>query len=79
MRRQLDLAVEDFILADVAIADERICGLVSTGWKAGIADEVRARSSPSGGMAKAGRRCIQLAKDWDVEGIAMTIGISKAA
>ena len=43
MRRQLDLAVEDFILADVAIADERICGLVSTGWKAGIADEVRAK------------------------------------
>ena len=27
-RRQLDLAVEDFIVADVAVADERICALV---------------------------------------------------
>ena len=79
MRRQLDLAVEDFIVVDVAIADERICGLLSAGWKAGIGEEVRAKmlslhnaTEPAGGSH-------QLAKDWDVEGIAMTIGISKAA
>ena len=29
MRRQLDLAVEDFIVVDVGIADKRICDLVS--------------------------------------------------
>ncbi|HVP96283.1 isoleucine--tRNA ligase [Methanoregula sp.] len=79
MRRQLDLAVEDFIAADVAIADERICGLLSTGWKAGIADEVRAKDLSLRRDGEGSTPVHQLAKDWDVEGVAMTIGISKAA
>jgi len=78
MRRQLDLAVEDFITVDVAIADERICGLLSTDWKAGIADEVRAKTLSLHNATEPAGSLFQLSKDWDVEGIAMTIGISKA-
>jgi isoleucyl-tRNA synthetase len=79
MRRQLDLAVEDFIRADVAIADKRICDLVSAGWKPGIADEVRAKELSLRLAGECGVPSHQLSKDWDVEGVAMTIGISKAA
>jgi isoleucyl-tRNA synthetase len=77
MRRQLDLAVEDFIRADVTIADERICGLLNTSWKQGIADEVRAKELS---LHLAGGSMIpshQLCKDWDVESIMMTVGLSK--
>jgi isoleucyl-tRNA synthetase len=80
MRRQLDLAVEDFITADVIVNDPRICTLVSDNQKPVIADEVRARrltiripEEPG-----AGSPC-QLEKDWDVEGVQMTIGISRAS
>ena len=80
MRRQLDLAVEDFIVADVAVADKRVCDLVSTRWKAGIAEEVRARNlvihNTMEPVAAVGAS--QLVKEWDVEGVQMTIGIGKA-
>jgi isoleucyl-tRNA synthetase len=81
MRRQLDLAVEDFIVVDAAVADTRICELVKGSWREGIAEEVRAQklvlhnTSEPAPTAPA----YQLTKEWDVEGIAMTIGISKAS
>ncbi|MEN6610141.1 MAG: isoleucine--tRNA ligase [Methanoregulaceae archaeon] len=79
MRRQLDLKVEDFIAANVAVADTRVCDLIKITWKDGIAEEVRAkdlsiRSSADEGPA----RSWQMSQDWDVEGIAITIAISKA-
>jgi isoleucyl-tRNA synthetase len=79
MRRQLDLAVEDFIAVDVAIGDPRVCDLIRITWHDGIADEVRARSLTirnTGGPGGAGATR-QLVKDWDVEGVRMEIGISK--
>ena len=79
MRRQLDLAVEDFITVDVAVKDERVCGLVGTSWKSGIAEEVRAKTLALHNAEEPAGSSYALAKDWDVEGIAMTIGISKAA
>jgi len=79
MRRQLDLAVEDFIAVDVAVKDERVCTLVGAGWKPGIAEEVRAKTLALHNAAEPAPSSYQLSKDWDVEGIAMTIGISKAA
>ena len=79
MRRQLDLAVEDFITADVAVADKRICDLIGGNWKAGIAEEVRAKDLSLHLAGEPAESSHQLAKDWDVEGVAMTIGISKAA
>jgi isoleucyl-tRNA synthetase len=78
-RRQLDLAVEDFIVADVTIADERICSLVRDSWLKGIREEVRAQelSIRSPGES-ASCRAYDSVKDWDVEGVAMTISIGKA-
>ena len=80
MRRQLDLAVEDFITADVIVNDPRICALISDNQKPVIADEVRARrltirtaAEPNAGSPS------QLEKDWDVEGVQMMIGISRAS
>ncbi|MFA7695265.1 MAG: hypothetical protein WCX63_07000, partial [Methanoregula sp.] len=71
-------AVEDFIAVDVAVADKRICELVGASWKPGIADEVRAREFSLHLAGESGTSTYQLVKDWDVEGVAMTIGISKA-
>ena len=81
MRRQLDLAVEDFIAADVRVADKRVCDLIRVTWHDGIADEVRARALAIHDDTTTGSTpgSWQLAKDWDVEGVAMTIGISRAS
>jgi isoleucyl-tRNA synthetase len=79
MRRQLDLAVEDFITVDVIIGDERVCELIHVTWHDGIADEVRAKElviRKGGGQAPAAG-APDLRKDWDVEGVLITIGISK--
>ncbi|MCJ7794997.1 MAG: class I tRNA ligase family protein, partial [Methanoregulaceae archaeon] len=80
MRRQLDLAVEDFITADVIVNDPRVCTLVSDNQKPVIADEVRARRLTIRAAEEpgAGIPC-HLQKDWDVEGVQMTIGISRAS
>jgi isoleucyl-tRNA synthetase len=79
MRKQLDLAVEDFIVVDAAVADERICSLVGDNWKTGIMEEVRARELTMHNTGTAAPDAYQLVKDWDVEGIAMTIAIRKTA
>jgi isoleucyl-tRNA synthetase len=79
MRRQLDLAVEDFITVDVVVSDPEICMLVGDDRKPVIADEVRARTlAIHSAAAPAAGRPFQLEKDWDVEGVRMTIGISRA-
>ena len=80
MRRQLDLAVEDFITADVMVGDARVCDLIRVTWHDGIADEVRARSLVirESGEPPTASGTRQLEKDWDVEGVPMTIGISRA-
>jgi len=77
MRRQLDLAVEDFIVVDAAVADTRVCELVTGSWRDGIAEEVRARELSIHNTTEPAPKAFQLTKEWDVEGIAMTIGISK--
>jgi len=77
MRRQLDLNVEDFISSYVIINDSRICQLVSSEWKGGIMEEVRARQltiSGDGSPIPAGSW--DLEKDWDIEGLLVRIGIS---
>jgi len=79
LRRQLDLAVEDFIAADVVVGDERVCDLIRVTWHDGIADEVRAKTlaiAKSEGPKPAPGGW-QLVKEWDVEGVAMTISISR--
>jgi isoleucyl-tRNA synthetase len=80
MRRQLNLAVEEFIVADVLIGDPRIASLVKSSWSDRIAGEVRARSlsirlrGDSGPPGKG-----ELENDWDIEGIEVRTAVSRAA
>ena len=80
MRRQLDLNVDDFIVAAVDIADERVAALVGVEeWEAEIAGEVRAATltiQHADGKRPAGSSALE--KDWDVEGVQMQMGISRA-
>ena len=80
MRKQLDLAVEDSINAEVAVNDPRVLGLIlDDATIALIGDEVRATFF---GFVKDGASVdatkYASVKEWDVEGVAMTIGIGKA-
>ena len=80
MRKQLDLAVEDMIDAEVSVSDQRVLTLLQTDAIITlIKDEVRARSF---GFAKDGATIdsakFSSVKEWDVEGVAMAIGMGKA-
>lgn len=79
MRKQLDLAVEDTISAEVSVSDKRILALLHTGQMiAMIGDEVRATAfgfSKDGTTPDTSR--FASVKEWDVEGVSMTIGIAK--
>ncbi len=80
MRRQLDLNVDDFIIAAVDVADERVASLIKKEeWQKEIAGEVRAAALTV--RHTDGERPAEpfaLEKDWDVEGVQMQIGISRA-
>ncbi len=80
MRRQLNLNVDDFIAADVQVEDSRVADLIRSGWAAGISQEVRASDLVIRSPGENGSRDRQwaLAKDWDVEGVPMRMGISQA-
>jgi len=81
MRRQLDLNVDDFIVAAVDVADERVASLIAKEeWQKEIAGEVRAAALTvrrTDGERPA-EEPFALEKDWDVEGVQMQIGISRA-
>ena len=80
MRKQLDLAVEDNINVEASVSDKRVLALLmDNATIALIADEVRAKLfgfSKDGSSPDASR--FTSVKEWDVEGVAMTIGIAKA-
>ena len=79
MRRQLDLNVEDYIIADAGISDSRVCGMVREMWIDGIMEEVRAERlslHTSEETAPPGESW-GLSMEWNVEGIPMVISISK--
>ena len=78
MRRQHALNVEDYITAGVVIADERVAGLLRGPMKDAIGGEVRARElAIATGSAPDLADTFACTKEWDVEGIAVVIGISK--
>ena len=80
MRRQLNLAVEEFIVADVLIGDERIASLVKSGWADRIAGEVRARSlsirlpGETGSAVPGEPESI-----WEIDGIEVRTAVLRAA
>jgi isoleucyl-tRNA synthetase len=79
MRRQLNLAVEEFIIADVVIGDRRIAILVRSGWAGRIKEEVRARSLSirlGGEPGPSGEG--DLESSWDIEGIEVRTRVSRA-
>jgi isoleucyl-tRNA synthetase len=80
MRRQLNLAVEEFIVADVLIGDERIASLVRSGWADRIAGEVRARSLS---IRKPGETRSAVPGEpesiWEIDGIEVRTAVSRAA
>ncbi|NPE30974.1 hypothetical protein HNV12_24070, partial [Methanococcoides sp. SA1] len=73
MRKELDLDVDDSIRAHIQISDERVLDLVLD-FENYIAKEVRANVLVLGLDVEATG---ELAKEWDVEGIPITIAISK--
>jgi isoleucyl-tRNA synthetase len=73
MRKELDLVVDENIRASVQIKDERVLKLIET-LKDLIAEEVRADILDLGSDIDVSGA---LVKDWDVEGIAMKMGIAK--
>ncbi|KAB2947825.1 MAG: isoleucyl-tRNA synthetase [Candidatus Methanoperedens nitroreducens] len=73
MRKELDLAVEEEIRANVEIKDERVAVLVLE-MKNFIAGEVRAKSLSIGPEVEVEG---ELVKDWDVEDVKMRIGIGR--
>lgn len=80
MRKRLNLAVEDFIIADVSIKDEQIANLVKSKWCNHIKNEIRARSLSirlPGDSGAAGKS--ELENTWDIEGIEVRTAVSRAA
>ncbi|MGA9189013.1 MAG: isoleucine--tRNA ligase [Methanosarcina sp.] len=73
MRKELDLVVDENIRISVRIEDERVLKFVET-LKNLIAEEVRADTFDLGSDIDVSGA---LVKDWDVEGIAMKMGIAK--
>jgi len=79
MRKQADLAVEDMIAVETSVGDRRVLSLLmNDAVIAMISDEVRAKTFgfSHDGATPDPARCTSV-KEWDVEGVAMTIGIAK--
>jgi isoleucyl-tRNA synthetase len=80
MRKGADLAVEDIINAEVSVSDPRVLGLLlNDATIAMIGDEVRAKffAFVKDGTAIDPAKYPSV-KEWDVEGVAMTVGIAKS-
>ncbi len=78
MRRQLDLRVEDFILAEVTVSDARIFSLLKASWPDRIGREVRASNlylHPSDETPV--QRTWDLQNEWDIEGVAVRTAVSR--
>jgi isoleucyl-tRNA synthetase len=78
MRRQRDLRVEDFIAAEVIIADARVYALLKEDGADLIGREVRAsamylRPSEEGSL----KRSWDLQNEWDIEGVTVRTSISR--
>lgn len=81
MRRQLDLAVEDFIEAEVVVCDPRVAELILRGWHERIGEEVRAvrlSIADEGEIAIVEDEVQTLVADWDLDGLAIQIRITRA-
>jgi isoleucyl-tRNA synthetase len=78
MRKQMNLNVEEVIIIDIIISDPHLFGLLTPSWKDVMCKEVRASDLAIHQLtdARDAGKLWQLDRDWDVEGITVTIGIS---
>jgi isoleucyl-tRNA synthetase len=78
MRKQLNLNVEEFISIDAIITDDHLFHLIQGRWKDLIQQEVRAVSMNIHQTEDGhdGEGLWQLDREWDLEGISVTLGIS---
>jgi isoleucyl-tRNA synthetase len=76
MRRQLDLRVEDFIIAEVTLSDARIYTLIRDGWPDLIGREVRASELHLHPVEEASlKRSWALQNEWDIEGVTVRTAV----
>ncbi len=73
MRKELDLDVDERIRLGVAVADDRVAGFVDDHADY-VAEETRAAEFSLGSLSDA-----DLSEEWDVEGVAVTIGLARVA
>ena len=73
MRKELDLEVDEPIRVAVDVADERVAGFVAD-HADHVAEETRAEEFDLGSLSDA-----DLTEEWDVENIAVTIGVARVA
>lgn len=80
MRKQLDLNVDDFIIIDAIIGDDHLRDLISGPWQDLMKQEVRGKelSIRPSVDERDGSALFQLDREWDIEGINVTLGISLA-
>ena len=80
MRKQMNLNVEEMICIDAIIGDSRLFSLMTPSWTDLICREVRAAELAihPDGTGRDSTKLWQLDRDWDIEGITVTIGISVA-
>ncbi|MDD3573749.1 MAG: class I tRNA ligase family protein, partial [Methanospirillum sp.] len=80
MRKQLDLNVDDNIIIDAIISDDNLRELLTSPWKELIKQEVRGRSMEIYALVneRDDSTLFQLDREWDIEGVNITLGISLA-
>jgi isoleucyl-tRNA synthetase len=80
MRKQLELNVDDMIVIDAIITDTHLRTLLSEPWQKLIKEEVRAKTIMihDGIHRRDGSALFQLDREWEIEGICVTLGISLA-
>ena len=78
MRKQLDLNVEDYITVDAVISESRVYNLIDKTWQEFISQEVRAKEMVIHSMhtQRQVEQLWQLDRDWNIEGVSITLGIS---
>jgi isoleucyl-tRNA synthetase len=78
MRKQLDLNMEEFVVVDAVIADDHLFSLLTEKWQNLLCQEVRIKQIQIHRSvdSRNADRLLQLDRDWDIEGIPVTLGIS---
>ncbi|QXO95319.1 isoleucine--tRNA ligase [Methanospirillum purgamenti] len=80
MRKQLDLNVDDNIIIDAIISDDHVRNLLTKTWQDLMKQEVRGKilKIHSTVSSRDASSLFQLDREWDIEGVNVTLGISLA-